>query len=138
MHLVCPPILCITIVFNFSWVIQCMVLREIKRRCFFKILGDKQRKLMWETAVSPFCANRQAYSGTRKKEKALLTCIDIAVPSESNTSAKFTEKLSKYQVLEIEINRMWETNKNNYAVKPILTANFPSRPPLYNAFFFSG
>ena len=34
--------------------------------------------------------------------------IDIAVPSESNTSAKFTEKLSKYKDLEIEVNRMWD------------------------------
>ena len=32
----------------------------------------------------------------------------IAVPSERNTSAKFTEKLSKYKDLEIEINRMWD------------------------------
>ena len=63
--------------------------------------------------------------------------IDIAVPSESNTSAKFTEKLSKYQDLEIKVKRMWETNKNNYAVEPILTANCPQWPPLYNAFFFS-
>ena len=71
-HRACLSTLCITVNFNFSWVLQCMVLREIKRRCFFKILGDKQRKLMWETAVSPFCANRQAYSRTRKKEKACL------------------------------------------------------------------
>ena len=34
--------------------------------------------------------------------------IDIAVPSESNTSAKFTEKLTKYKDLEIEVNRMWD------------------------------
>ena len=34
--------------------------------------------------------------------------IDIAVPSERNSSAKFTKKLSKYKDLEIEINRMWD------------------------------
>jgi len=34
--------------------------------------------------------------------------VDITVPSESNTSAKFTEKLSKYNDLEIEVNRMWD------------------------------
>ena len=34
--------------------------------------------------------------------------IDIAVPSESNTLAKFTEKLSKYKDLEIEVSRMWD------------------------------
>ena len=87
---------------------------------------------------------------TRKKEKACFffllffiffffgkgVLIDIAVPSESNTSTKFTEKLSKYQDSEIEVNRIWGTKKNNYAVEPILTANSPLRPPFYNAFFF--
>ena len=34
--------------------------------------------------------------------------VDIAVPSESNTSAKFTGKLSKYRDLEIEVNRIWD------------------------------
>ena len=67
--------------------------------------------------------------------------IDIAVPSVSNTWAKYTEKLSKYQDLEIEVNRMWETNKNNYKICSwtyTKTANSPQRTPLYNAFFFSG
>ena len=61
----------------------------------------------------------------KKERKGML--IDITVPSESNTSAKFTEKLSKYQDLEIEVNRMWETNENNYAVEPIL-----KQPTLHN------
>ena len=72
----------------------------------------------------------------KKERRGLL--IYKAVPSESNTSAKFIETLSKYQDLEIEVNRMWETNKNNDAVEPILTAHSPPWPPLYNAFFFSG
>ena len=43
-----------------------------------------------------------------KKEKRCMI-IDIAVPSECNTSVKVTEKLSKYMYkdLEIEISRMW-------------------------------
>ena len=34
-HRACLSTLCITVNFNFSWVLQCMVLREIKRECFF-------------------------------------------------------------------------------------------------------
>ena len=34
--------------------------------------------------------------------------IDLAVSSESNTSEKFTEKLSNYKDWEIEVNRMWD------------------------------
>ena len=41
-----------------------------------------------------------------KKERRCML-IDVAIPSERNTSVKVTEKLSKYKDLEIEINRMW-------------------------------
>ena len=34
--------------------------------------------------------------------------IDMAVPSDRNTSAKVVEELSKYKDLEIEIARMWK------------------------------
>ena len=93
------------------------------------IMGDVQ------TAVSPLLCKLLGIFKDKKERKGLL--IYKVVPSESNTSAKFIETLSKYQDLEIEVNRMWETNKNNDAVKPILTVHSPQWPPLYNAFFFS-
>ena len=52
-------------------------------------------------------ANRPDIVVKDKKERRCML-IDIAVPSERNTSAKFTEKLSKYKDLEIETNRMWD------------------------------
>ena len=42
--------------------------------------------------------------------------IDIAASSESNTSAKFTEKLSRYKDLEIEVNRMWDVKTETIPV----------------------
>ena len=42
-----------------------------QKTVLFQNLGGQTRE-MWETAVSPFCANREAYSRTRKKEKACL------------------------------------------------------------------
>ena len=44
------------------------------------------------------------------KHKQNKTCqlIDMSVPSDSNTSAKEFEKLSKYKDLEIEIAKMWK------------------------------
>ena len=33
--------------------------------------------------------------------------IDMAIPSDRNTSVKVAEKLSKYKVLEIENTKMW-------------------------------
>ena len=52
-------------------------------------------------------ANRPGIVVKDKKEKRCMF-IDIAVSSESNTLAKFTEKLSKYKDLEIEVSRMWD------------------------------
>jgi len=85
-------------------------------------MGDVQ------TAVSPLLYKQTDIFKDKKERKGMLAFIDIAVPSESNTSAKFTEKLSKYQDLEIEVNRMWETNENNYAVEPIL-----KQPTVHNS-----
>ena len=43
------------------------------------------------------------------KDHKTKTCklIDMAVPSDRNTSVKVTEKLSKYKDLELETSRMW-------------------------------
>jgi len=43
------------------------------------------------------------------KDKQEKTCmlIDMAIPSDWNTSVKVAEKLSKYKDLEIEITKMW-------------------------------
>ena len=64
-----------------------------------------------QTAVSSLLCKPQGIFKDKKEGKGML--IDIAVPSESNTSPKLTEKLSKYHDLEINVNRMWEMNKNN-------------------------
>ena len=40
--------------------------------------------------------------------------IDMALPSDRNTSLTTTEKISKYKDLEIEITRMWGMNQKQY------------------------
>ena len=78
-------------------------------------LGGQTRCIMGDDivqmAVSSLLCKPQGIFKDKKERKGML--IDIAVPSESNTSPKLTEKLSKYQDLEIDVNRMWEMNKNN-------------------------
>ena len=71
-----------------------VVLREIKRQCSCKKFGGKQGVLseMYKQRFHPFCANPQLGIFKDKKERKGML-IDVAVPSESNTSAKFTEKL---------------------------------------------
>ena len=41
------------------------------------------------------------------KEERKLTIIDVAVPSDANIKDKETEKITKYQDLKIELQRMW-------------------------------
>ncbi len=50
----------------------------------------------------------------RKKKRC--TLIDMAIPSDRNTSVKVTEELNKYKDLEIEINRMWITETESTPV----------------------
>ena len=52
-----------------------------------------------------------------KKEKTCLL-IDIAIADDSNVSTKETEKLSKYNDLEIEVGRMWKVRSK---VVPVTT-----------------
>ena len=55
-HLVCLPKLCITFVFNFSWVLQWP--REKKRQCLCKIMGDKQG-VLWGICKRQIAASVQ-------------------------------------------------------------------------------
>ena len=51
------------------------------------------------------------------KEERRCMLIDMAVPSESDTSAKFIEKLPKHKDLEIEFNRMWDMKTETEAMR---------------------
>ena len=44
----------------------------------------------------------------KNKQENKCTLIDMAIPSDKNTSIKVSEKLSKYKDLEIEIAHMWQ------------------------------
>ena len=44
----------------------------------------------------------------RNNQDKKCTLMDVAIPSDKNTSSKVSEKLSKYQGLEIENTRMWQ------------------------------
>lgn len=53
-------------------------------------------------------ANRLDIIVKDKRDK-ICTLIDVAIPTDRNTSFKVVEKLSKCKDLEIEIKRMWQT-----------------------------
>ena len=78
------------------------------------------QKLLQEMKKLPFSGIMQVHTDkTIKankpdiKDKQEKTCmlIDMAIPSDRNTSVRVAEKLSKYKDLEIEITKMWGLKK---------------------------
>ena len=74
--------------------------------------------ILWDMPIQTdrkITANRPDIIIKHKTKKECIL-IDMAIPSERNTSVKVTEKLSKYKDLEIEINRMWGTKTTTIPV----------------------
>ena len=73
------------------------------------VTENEEVTILWDMQVHKdrtIKANKPDIIIKDKKEKSCML-IDMAVPSDRNTSVKVTEKLSKYKDLEIEITRMW-------------------------------
>ena len=72
-------------------------------------LLQKMKKLLWDMQVHTdkmIKANKPDIIIKDKQEKTCML-IDMAIPSDRNTSVKVAEKLSKYKDLEIEITKKW-------------------------------
>jgi len=44
------------------------------------------------------------------KVSSVITMIDISIPADKRLTAKEEEKLTKYQDLRIELERLWQKN----------------------------
>ena len=74
------------------------------------VTENSEVTILWDMPVLTYREIKASRPGIVVKDKKERGCmlIDLAVSSESNTSAKFTEKLSNYKDWEIEVNRMWD------------------------------
>ena len=73
------------------------------------VTENERVTILWDMQIhtdKTIKANKPDIVIKDKKEKTCLL-IDMAVPSERNTSIKVVEKLSKYKDLEIEVTKMW-------------------------------
>ena len=73
------------------------------------VTGNDEITILWDMPIQTdreIKANRPDIVIKNKITKECIL-IDMAIPSERNTSVKVTEKLSKYKDLELDINRMW-------------------------------
>ena len=65
--------------------------------------------ILWDMPIQTdheMKTNRPDIVIKNKQEKSCLL-VDMSIPTEKNPSVKVTEKLSKYNNLEIEVERMW-------------------------------
>ena len=73
------------------------------------VVENQDVTVLWDMAIHTdreIKANRPDIVVKNSQERTCLL-IDVAVPSDHNTSVKVSEKISKYKDLEIEISRMW-------------------------------
>ena len=74
------------------------------------VTENEEATILWDMSVHTdreLSANRPDIIIKNHQTKEC-TLLDVAIPSDRNTSIKTTEKLSKYKDLEIEIQRMWK------------------------------
>ena len=73
------------------------------------VTENEKVTILWDMQVhtdKTIKANKPDIISKDKQEKTCVL-IDMAIPSDRNTSVKGVEKLSKYKGLEIEITKMW-------------------------------
>ena len=73
------------------------------------VTENEKVTILWDMQVhtdKTIKANKPDIIIKDKQEKTCLL-IDMAIPSDRNTSVKVAEELSKYKDLEIEITKMW-------------------------------
>ena len=74
-----------------------------------RVIENEIATILWDMQVHndrTMNANKPDIIIKDKREKTCML-IDMAVPSDRNTSVKVAEKLSKYKDLEIEITKIW-------------------------------
>ena len=73
------------------------------------VTENKEATILWDMQIHTDREIAAKKPDIVIKDHKNKTCklIDMAVPSDRNTSLKTTEKLSKYKDLEIETTRMW-------------------------------
>ena len=81
-------------------------------------MNTNHKSLLWDSLIRTdrtIQANRPDIIVKDFKEKACLL-IDMSIPTDHNIPAKEFDKLSKYEDLEIEIQRMWKLRTSTVPV----------------------
>ena len=72
-----------------------------------KVLQNKDVKILWEFRILTDKHLAQHISDITVVEKKQVWIIDMAIPEDGRIEEKELEKISKYQDLKIEIERLW-------------------------------
>ena len=73
-----------------------------------KVLQNNEAKILWDFKIQTdkHLAHNIPYITVVEKKQVWL--VDVAIPSDSRIQQKEVEKITKYQDLKIEVERLWE------------------------------
>ena len=71
------------------------------------VTENEKVTILWDMQVHTDKTIKANKPDIKDKQEKTCMLIDMAIPSDRNTSVRVAEKLSKYKDLEIEITKMW-------------------------------
>lgn len=93
-----------------------------------KVLENEDYKLLWDFDIKcdRMITERRPDLVVVKKRSREAFLIDVAVPGDSRVTSKEVEKMTKYQDLAVEVQRLWELRK--VRVVPIVIGTLGAIP----------
>ena len=73
-----------------------------------KVLQNKETKILWDFKIQTDKHLAHNIPDITVVEKKQVWLVDVAIPSDSRIQQKEVEKITKYQDLKIEVERLWE------------------------------
>ena len=73
-----------------------------------KVLQNEEAKILWDFKIQTDKHLAHNIPDITVVEKTQVWLIDVAIPGDSRIENKQVEKISKYQDLRIEVERLWE------------------------------
>ena len=90
-----------------------------------KVLQNEEVKILWGFKIQRDKYLAHNVPGITLVEKKQVWLIDLAIPGDSRIDQKEVEKITKYQDLKVEVERLWEKKTT---VVPVVIGAFETIP----------
>ena len=90
-----------------------------------KVLQNEEVKILWDLKIQTDKHLAHNIPDITVVEKKQVWLIDVAIPGDSRINQKEVEKITKYQDLKVEVERLWE---NKATVVPVVIGALEQYP----------